>query len=84
VTKPKAIYLECDCHTAYHFLTFEPDEDEPECIYVSFVSTRNESIWHRIKWALWHVFKREDLTFADIMIRYPALRGAVMALEGEK
>jgi hypothetical protein len=47
----------------------EPDEDTPESLTVSFVSTRNGSVWHRIKWAWKHVFGREDLTFADIIIK---------------
>jgi hypothetical protein len=74
------VYIPCDCHTPYHFLVFEPDADQPQSIYVSFVSTRNGSFWHRLKWAVKHVFKREDLTFADIIIDYADLKRRVDGL----
>lgn len=65
----KPIYIPCDCRTPYHCLVVERDEDIPESLNISFVSTRNGSIWHRIKWALKHVFGRKDLIFADLIIK---------------
>jgi hypothetical protein len=65
----KPIYLQCTCHTPYHCLVIESDPDLPDELDVSFVSTRNGSFWHRIKWAMKHVLGREDLTFADIIIK---------------
>lgn len=65
----KPIYIPCDCRTPYHCLVIDRDPDIANELNVSFVSTRNGSIWHRIKWALKHVFGREALTFADIIIK---------------
>lgn len=65
----KPIYIPCDCHTAYHFIRITEDEDRPDYLYAEFVSTRNGYFWHRVKWALKHVFGREDLTFADVIIK---------------
>lgn len=65
----RPIYIRCDCHTPYHCLVIDEDPDVAGELNVSFVSTRNGSIWHRIKWALKHVFGREDLCFADIIIK---------------
>lgn len=63
------LFVPCTCHTAYHFLRISEDWDCPDELTVEFISTRNGSIWHRIKWALKHVFGREDLTYADIIIK---------------
>lgn len=81
----KPIYIPCDCRTPYHCLVIDDgDYDEsrttPLHLNVSFVSTRNGSIWHRIKWALKHVFGREDLTFADIIIKTEDLLEALDAV----
>jgi len=38
------------------------DADEVD---VSFVSTRNGSFWHRLKWAARYLWGREDLVLAD-------------------
>lgn len=73
----RPVYIPCECRTPYHFLLIEPDEDMPHQLNVSFVSTRNGSIWHRIKWAMKHVLGREDLTFADIIIKRQWLENVV-------
>ncbi|MDX3926787.1 MAG: hypothetical protein QHC90_13410 [Shinella sp.] len=78
----KPIYLQCDCHTPYHCLVIERDPDCHDDLNVSFVSTRNGSFWHRIKWAVKHVFGREDLTFADIIVKRGDLIEA-LGKEGE-
>lgn len=66
----KPLYIRCECATPYHCLVIEEDEDSnAEYLNISFVSTRNGSIWHRIKLALKHVFGREDLVSADIIVK---------------
>lgn len=77
MSETEFLYVPCDCGTPYHFLRISENMDEPEWLDVEFVSTRNCSIWHRIKWALKHVFGREDLTFADIIIKREDLRRAL-------
>lgn len=73
----KPLYIPCTCSTAYHCLVIREDEDIPEDLYVEFVSTRAGSLWHRIKWALKYVFGREDLVFADIIIKRQDLLDAI-------
>ncbi len=79
--KPEMLFVPCTCYTAHHFLRFMEDPDSPEWLSVDFVSTRNGSIWHRIKWALKHVFGREDLILADIIIKRDDLRKALEEAE---
>ena len=86
----KPIYVPCDCHTPYHCLVINDgdydgtERELPIYLNISFVSTRNGSIWHRIKWAVKHVFGREDLTFADIIIKRDDLMEALAkAREGK-
>jgi hypothetical protein len=78
----RPIYLQCDCHTAYHCLVIENDPDIAGEINVSFVSTRSGSFWHRVRWALKHVLRRQDLVFADIIIKRDELLDALR--EGER
>jgi len=73
MTDPAPRYFPCNCHTAYHFLRIDIDPDFPDELDVSFVSTRNGSFWHRLKWAFLHVMGREDLTFADAIINRECL-----------
>ena len=65
----KPIYLQCDCHTPYHCLVIEDEPDFPDELNVSFVSTKSGRFWHRVKWAMKHVFGRSDLVFADIIVK---------------
>lgn len=73
----KPLYIPCNCRTAYHCLVITEDDDIPGELVVEFVSTRNGSIWHRIKWAVKHVFGYEDLTFADIIVKRQDLLDAL-------
>jgi hypothetical protein len=77
IDRAKPVYIRCDCYTAYHCLVIDEDPDLPGELYVSFVSTRHGSIWHRIRWALKHVFGRQDLCFADIIIKRSELAEAL-------
>jgi hypothetical protein len=65
---PDGRYVPCDCATPYHFIAFMPDAFDPDYVDIAFVSTRNGSFWHRVKWALRHVLGREDLVFADAIV----------------
>lgn len=66
--EPHRAYVPCRCGTPYHHICFDVDPDMPDEIDISFVSTRNGSFWRRVKWALKHVFGREDLVFADAIV----------------
>jgi hypothetical protein len=77
-------YFPCSCHTAYHFLRFDIDPDIPDELYVSFVSTRNSSLWHRLRWAFKHVMGREDLVFADAIIERDSLEENLRYLAAER
>lgn len=70
-------YIECDCATPYHFLRVEPDPDIDGMLNLAFVSTRNGSFWHRLRWALAHVFGRDDLVFADIIVSRKRIAAAI-------
>ena len=74
----RPVYIPCECRTPYHFICIEADEDAPNELNVSFVSTRNGSILHRLKWAFKHVFGREDLVFADAIIKREWFEDAVL------
>lgn len=78
MTRPRElIYVACTCHTPYHFIRVSEDFDMDDHLTVEFVSTRNGFFWHRVKWALKHVFWREDLVFADIFIKRDDLKRAL-------
>lgn len=62
----KQIYLQCECHSANHFVLIE--RDEFKCLQISVVADRNRSIWHRMRWAFHHIFSREDLVMADLIL----------------
>jgi hypothetical protein len=72
------IYVPCDCHTTEHFLRISEDWCNPELVDVEFLSTRNCSFWHRVKWALKHVFGGEDLIFADVIVNREKLLAALV------
>lgn len=59
-------YVRCECHTPYHCLVLERDADGS--IDVQFVAESNGRFWHRVKWALRHVFKRDMLVEADLIL----------------
>ena len=71
-------YVTCECHTTYHFLCIETEEGFENDLNVSFCSTKNASFWHRVKFAMKHVFGSQDLVAADIIIKRDEL---VKALE---
>lgn len=77
------LYLRCDCHTPYHFLTFEADPDIEGAFEVHLVSTKSASIWHRIKYALRHVVRRESLVEADIILNAEDAERLVAFLQGK-
>lgn len=75
------IFVPCTCLATEHFLRISPDLDDPETVVVEFLSTRDRSFWRRLKWALKHVFQRQDLVFADVIVRRDELRAALDAQE---
>lgn len=62
------VYLKCSCHAPHHGVLLEPVDDMPGSVEVSVISSRNGSIWHRIKWALKHVFGSQNLVTADVFL----------------
>jgi hypothetical protein len=70
------IYIRCECGSSHHHLCFDYDtefwaEDE---MGVAFVATKSGFFWHRVRNAWKHVFGREDLVLADIIIKREQLR----------
>jgi GTP:adenosylcobinamide-phosphate guanylyltransferase len=63
-----ATYFQCACHTPYHALVVERDPDLPTTFNVEIISTKNASFWHRVKYALRHVFVPEMLVEADLVL----------------
>jgi hypothetical protein len=61
------VYFRCSCRSPHHALVFERDEDVPTAVNVTFMSARNASFWHRVKWSLKHIFGGESLVFADLV-----------------
>lgn len=70
-------YIPCQCWSADHFLAIDTDPDSDDEITISAVSRRNSSFWHRVRWALKHVFGREDLVFADLIVKRDDLESIV-------
>lgn len=62
------LYLRCDCHQPHHFVLIEDDPDIAGVINVSVVATKSSDFWHRVKWALAHVFGGEHLTVGDVIL----------------
>lgn len=62
------LYLRCACHTAYHFVTVEPDPDIDGAFQVFLVSTKAGSFWHRLKYAWRHVMRMDSLVEADVIL----------------
>ncbi len=79
-------YIPCRCYCAEHFVRVQPDEDVNNSLIVEIISSRNGSIWQRARWAFQHVFGRDDLVFADLIIAKDdwdaAGREALAAAEG--
>jgi len=61
-------YVPCNCGTAGHFIAFMPDPFDVDVVDIEFGSSRGGPWWHRLKWAVMHVFGREDLVFADAIV----------------
>lgn len=61
-------YVPCECSTPHHFIAFMPDVFDTEHVDISFVSTRNGSLWHRVKLAWRHVMGQQDLVLADAIV----------------
>ena len=61
-------YVPCNCGTAGHFIAFMADPFDENEIAIEFGSSRGGPWWRRLKWALKHVFGREDLVFADAVV----------------
>lgn len=75
-------YVLCRCWSADHFVRVDTDEDFPDELNIAVVSTRNGHFWHRVRWALKHVFGRQDLIFADVIVSRAEFR-AVLEKERE-
>lgn len=73
-------YVPCRCWSADHLVAIDPDEDDAETLYVSVVSTRNGSFWHRVRWSLKHIFGGQDLVFADIVVNRSTFAAAIPPL----
>lgn len=67
----KIHYLHCDCHVPYHVLTaytYSDEHSNDDMMEISFVSVRNGSFWHRVKYALLHILNKDILVEADIVV----------------
>ncbi len=62
------LYLRCDCHQPHHFVLIEDDPDLDGHFFVSVVGVKSMDFWHRVRWALKHIFGREHLTIADLIL----------------
>lgn len=62
------LYLRCDCHQPHHFVLIEDDPDIAGHFMVSVVGMKSASFWHRVKWALKHIFGSEHLTIGDVIL----------------
>lgn len=62
------LYLRCECHQPHHFLLVEDDPDVAGVVNISLVATKSARFWHRVKWALRHVFGCEHLTLGDVIL----------------
>ncbi len=61
--EPNYHYIPCRCFSADHLVRVCPDEDIDGTLNVEILSSRQSSFWSRVRWALKHVFGREDLVF---------------------
>ncbi|HBQ33111.1 hypothetical protein I6H96_11570 [Brucella anthropi] len=66
--EPNYHYIPCRCFSADHLVRVCPDEDIDGTLNVEILSSRQSSFWSRVRWALKHVFGREDLVFADVIV----------------
>lgn len=66
--KREPLYLRCECHQPHHFVLIEDDTDISGTFSVSVVATKSADFWHRVKWALKHVFAGEHLTTGDVVL----------------
>lgn len=62
------LYIRCNCHQPHHFVLIEDDPDIAGVIIMSLVAAKSASFWHRVKWALAHVFGGEHLTIGDVIL----------------
>ena len=62
------LYLRCDCHQPYHFVLIEDDPDIASLYLVSVIATKSASFWHRLKWAVRHIFGADHLTMGDVVL----------------
>lgn len=60
------LYLRCDCHTPYHCWVVERDG---EYFNIQFVAESNGRFWHRVKYALIHIFKKDMLVESDMILK---------------
>lgn len=71
------IFVPCTCSATEHFLRISQDFDDQDTVTVEFLSTRDGSFWRRLKWAAKHVFGRQDLVLADVIVRKDELAEAL-------
>lgn len=62
------LYLRCHCHQPNHFVLVEDDPDIAGVINLSLVASKSARFWHRVRWALAHVFGGEHLTIGDVIM----------------
>ena len=62
------LYLRCECHQPHHAVIVEPDRDIDGTVNVSVISAKSGSLWHRVKYALRHIFVGERLIEADLIL----------------
>jgi hypothetical protein len=66
--EPDYHYIPCRCFSADHLVRVCPDEDIDGTLNVEILPSRQSSFWSRVRWALKHVFGRDDLVFADVIV----------------
>jgi len=66
--EPTLNYIPCRCFCAEHFVRVGLDPDMPDEVTVDIVASRNGSFWHRVKWAMVHIWGREDMVMAGCII----------------
>jgi hypothetical protein len=62
------LYLRCDCHQPHHAVIIERDKDFSDTVMVSVVSTKSSGFFHRVYWAMRHIFAGEHLTVGDVLL----------------
>jgi len=67
------MYLQCDCHQPHHAVIIEPDDHVPGMVMVSVVATKSSGFFHRVWWALKHIFGGEHLTVGDVVLSQSAV-----------